>query len=262
MTGFSPSANTSPRRQAEGFTLTELAMVLLIVGLLLGSLMFTLAAQSETQSFSETQRRLQHARDLLLAYALVNGRLPCPAVDAPLPASGVETIAAAAGTGTGGTCTATYNGFLPAVTIGFKPTDSAGFGLDAWGNRIHYAVSRTPAGFFTGNVALKANWSATAPSDIDICKHFTAASAATCGSAANRVVTTGTVVAIIWSPGKNFLSSGAASIDEGTNSDSFAAFVSRTPTPAGAADGEFDDQLTWITVGELYGKLIAAGILP
>ena len=39
-------------------------------------------------------------------------------------------------------------------------------------------------------------------------------------------------------------------------------FVSHVPAPSGAANGEFDDQFTWITVGELYGKLIAAGVLP
>ncbi len=33
-------------------------------------------------------------------------------------------------------------------------------------------------------------------------------------------------------------------------------------TCGGAANGEFDDQFTWITMGELYGKLIAAGVLP
>jgi prepilin-type N-terminal cleavage/methylation domain-containing protein len=259
MIASSRSASTS--RRARGFTLTELAMVLLIVGLLLGSLMYTLSAQTEARTFSEAQRRLQDARDLLLGYALVNGRLPCPAIDSP-SSNGMESIAAAAGTGTGGTCTATYNGFLPAVTIGYKPTDGAGFGLDPWGNRIRYAVSRTPAGFFTGSVALKANWPTTAPSDLDICKHLVAPNSSTCGATANRVVTSGTVVAVIWSPGKNFASAGAASIDEGTNTDAFAAFVSRTPTPPGAVDGEFDDQLTWITIGELYGRLIAAGILP
>jgi prepilin-type N-terminal cleavage/methylation domain-containing protein len=248
------------RRGASGFTLTELAMVMLIIGLLLGSLMYTLSGQTEARNFSETQRRLEDARNLLLAYAVVHGRLPCPAVDAP-SSDGAEKIDTAAGTGTGGACTATYNGFLPAVTIGYKPTDSSGFGLDPWGGRLRYAVSRTPAGFFTGDVALKAGWSGTSPSDIDICKHLTAANAANCGASANRVVSSGTVVAVIWSTGKNY-AAGAASIDEGTNTDAFAAFVSRTPSPAGAGDGEFDDQLTWITVGELYGRLISAAKLP
>jgi hypothetical protein len=70
------------------------------------------------------------------------------------------------------------------------------------------------------------------------------------------------VVAVIWSPGKNFAQSGAASFDESTNADGFPAFVSRVPSPAGSTDGEYDDQVVWIPVGVLYGRLIASGILP
>ena len=39
-------------------------------------------------------------------------------------------------------------------------------------------------------------------------------------------------------------------------------FVYHAPQPTGASGGEFDDQFTWITVGELMGKLVAAGRLP
>src|SRR5688572_8393075 len=80
MTGSSRSATISrhAHRRARGFTLTELAMVLLIVGLLLGSLMYTLSAQVDTRGFADTERRLDEARELLLAFAVVNGRLPCP----------------------------------------------------------------------------------------------------------------------------------------------------------------------------------------
>ena len=39
-------------------------------------------------------------------------------------------------------------------------------------------------------------------------------------------------------------------------------FVFHPPTPSDFANGEFDDQLTWITVGEFYGRLVAAGVLP
>ena len=38
--------------------------------------------------------------------------------------------------------------------------------------------------------------------------------------------------------------------------------MSITGNPNTSANGEYDDQFTWITHGELYGKLIAAGILP
>jgi hypothetical protein len=69
------------------------------------------------------------------------------------------------------------------------------------------------------------------------------------------------VVAIAFSTGKNG-ATGGTGVNEARNLDNNALFVSRTRDPVGAAGGEFDDQMTWITVGELYGKLIAAGILP
>jgi len=242
-----------------GFTLTELAVVLTIVAFLLGSLMYTLSAQTEQRNWDSTQRRLEEAKELLLVYAIVNGRLPCPATST---SNGAESIATAAGSGTGGTCTLNYDGWLPAVTIGFAPTDSSGYALDAWGNRIRYAVSSTSAPHFTSNVTLKTNGITTAPADIDICKHLTANNETTCTTAANRVVANGTVVGVVWSQGKNFASSGAAGFDEANNNDAFAAFVSRAPSPSGSTDGEFDDMLVWIPVGVLYGRLIAAGVLP
>ena len=67
------------KRACRGFTLTELAVVLAIIGLLLSSTLFTLSAQVENRNRSDTQRRLEEARELLLSFALVNGRLPCPA---------------------------------------------------------------------------------------------------------------------------------------------------------------------------------------
>jgi prepilin-type N-terminal cleavage/methylation domain-containing protein len=250
-----------PAHANAGFTLTELAIVMAIVGLLMGSLMYTLSAQSEQRSFEETRRRLELARELLLAFAVVNGRLPCPATLSPSTA-GSESIALAAGTGSGGTCGGYYNGYLPAVSIGFAPSSADGFAIDAWGNRIRYAVSQTNAPQFTGSVALRAGWSSTPPADIDICRSLAALNQAGCGAAANRVATLGTVVAVVWSQGKNFAVSGAAGLDEANNNDAFAAFVSRVPSPAGSPLGEFDDLLEWIPVGVLYTRLIAAGALP
>ena len=247
------------RMRDAGFSLVELAVVLAIVALLITSAMFVLSAQVDQRNFEETRRRLELAREYLLAYAIVNGRLPCPAT---ATSNGAESIATAAASGTGGTCTLNYDGYLPAATIGFAPTNSSGMASDAWNNSIRYAVSKTSEPHFTGNVALKTNWSITTPADIDICLHLTVANQATCGAASNRVVSSGTVVAVIWSQGKNFAVSGAASIDEGSNNDAFAAFVSRAPSPPGSTDGEFDDMLAWIPVGLLYGRMVAAGVLP
>src|SRR5260221_8003026 len=82
------------RHRSQGFSLVELAVVMTIVGFLLSGLIYTLSAQTEQRSFEETRRRLEQARELLLAFAIVNGRLPCPArsaaTAAPVTTAGDE----------------------------------------------------------------------------------------------------------------------------------------------------------------------------
>jgi prepilin-type N-terminal cleavage/methylation domain-containing protein len=50
-----------------GFTLVELAIVLIIVTLLTSGLMMSLMAQQEMMASAETQRRLNEARDCLVS---------------------------------------------------------------------------------------------------------------------------------------------------------------------------------------------------
>jgi hypothetical protein len=103
-----------------------------------------------------------------------------------------------------------------------------------------------------------------------VCKSATGATATTCGGAANQIMSQSLVVAIVFSTGKNGSVPNAGGVDEATNVKTNAllaplinpVFVAHAPTDNRFANGEFDDQMTWITVGELYGKLIAAGVLP
>ena len=54
-----------------GFTLVEIAIVLVIVGLLIGGLLTPLAAQLEQRRGSETQKALDEAKEALFGFAQV-----------------------------------------------------------------------------------------------------------------------------------------------------------------------------------------------
>lgn len=266
-----------------GFTLIELAVVLFIVALLMSSLMYTLSAQTEQRARNETQKSLEEAKELLVTFAIVYGRLPCPA---SATSNGTESPSG------GGACTNYYTGYLPAKAIGFQPQDSSGYALDAWGNRIRYAVSQnTPVNsqsprvcrpvsattppvtpHFTHKDNLKANGIDCAPSDLVVCASGTGITTSSCNTA-TPVTNQNIVAAVLWSQGKNYATAsfsgltGQAGTDEAVNNKTSAnhnhgVFVSHPPAPSDAAAGEFDDMLLWIPVGQLYGRLIAAGMLP
>lgn len=248
-------------REERGFTLTELSVVFLIVSLLLATAMYTLSAQTEQRNSEETRRRLEAARELLLGFAVANGRLPCPATAA---SGGAEAITAPPN------CDSPYGGLLPARAIGFQAVDAGGFALDAWQNRIRYAVSSVaPTGcatpptspHFTNATNLRTNGITCRPNDLVVCTRSPVTITNTVCDANTALTNQNLVVAIVFSTGKNGATGGTGT-NEARNLDNNALFVSRPPDPEGAAGGEFDDQMVWIPVGELYGRLIAAGVLP
>jgi type II secretory pathway pseudopilin PulG len=263
----------------QGFTLAEVAVSFLIIALLLGGAVMTLNAQIEQRNQDETQRRLNAAAEAILAFAIVNRRLPCPArfASAANHSQGLESFctnatafpcAVANETTTvqaAGNSSHPYNGFVPAASIGAGPVDNLGFALDPWGNRLRYAVSRLNTGcttappantrILTSQTNLKTYGIGCLPNDLDIC---------TTSACAARVVSTSTAAFVVYSTGKN----GALAADpiarpnENENLDNDAVFVQRVPDPSTAAGGEFDDLVLVVPVGQVYSRLISAGVLP
>src|SRR5215468_4191829 len=106
-----PGCNAGCER---GFTLLELAVVVLVVTLLLGSLLVPLATQVEQRNVSETQKRLQEIKEALIGFAMANGRFPCPAGNQP----GDKGIEKFAGVPASGNCTNFFDGYVPGITLG------------------------------------------------------------------------------------------------------------------------------------------------
>lgn len=244
-----------PRRSNDnGFTLAELAIVLVIVALLTGGLLMTLSAQQSMQRRAATEKILQNANDALSGFVITNGRLPCPA--AP-ETTGIESPLG------GGACTHPWTGFVPAITLGLTPTNEQGYAIDDWGNQIRYAVTTSNSETFTTNISSKSiriNWNSGLAPDLRVCS--TAAnltgSSATADCASSKVLAN-TAIAVLFSRGEN----GAitpTSDDEKANGDGDRLFVSHPPTPRGS--NEFDDLVVWLSPNILYNRMIAAGRLP
>jgi prepilin-type N-terminal cleavage/methylation domain-containing protein len=263
------------KRKTAGFTLVEVAIAVAIVSLMMVGAIYTLNAQMEQRAYEETRNRLNYARDLLLSYVVVHGRLPCPARS---NSSGIEVRNGAGECkNTAGTIVEDHyggnlgsgvtGGFLPAATLGYSHVDAAGLALDGWNNAIRYAVAKTVTScpgtptlpHFVHAANLKANGIACQPADLVVCKSYLGITSTSCGAGSNSLVSQNLVVAIVFSTGKTG-ASGPRAGDEAANINTAAAndpvFVFHTPTPT------FDDQYTWITAGEVYGRLVAAGHLP
>ncbi len=252
------------KRSSGGFSLAELAIVLVIVALLLGGMLMPLAAQNELRKAAETRKSLQEVRDALLGFAIAHGRLPCPAV------------AGSTGSEMGGgavACTGAANGvadgFLPGMAMGLAPSDEQGYLLDAWGNRVRYAVTVAPGAApnaFTTNNGISSYWRANgAPpaADLQICTNSASISNGGTRNAdcnAGNALTKG-AVAVIYSLGKNSAAGGAGA-DEAANVNADRVFVFHEPRSAGASGGEFDDVVVWLSANILYNRMVAAGNLP
>jgi prepilin-type N-terminal cleavage/methylation domain-containing protein len=121
-----PPAPTSACRQ-RGFTLTEMAVVLIIVALLLGGMVMPLSAQRDLRDAGETRKQLAESIEALYGYAASRPgkpHLPCPDTDA----DGLENR------NPDGACANVF-GDLPWADLGIGRRD-------AWGaNPLRYAVT-------------------------------------------------------------------------------------------------------------------------
>jgi prepilin-type N-terminal cleavage/methylation domain-containing protein len=242
-------------RPNSGFSLIEMAIVLMIVALLLGSGLGVLSAQIEQQKFKDTQRTLDEAKEALLGFAAANGRLPCPASAA---SNGIESPAG------GGVCTNPYDGFLPAVTLGLPGVDANGYLIDGWQvatNRVRYAVTTVSTNAATTLNGIRTATMATfGPlTDLHVCGTSTGITATTCGTA---TALTANAVAVIFSLGPNAKNGVAGGADETANQNGDRVFVSHTPVDVGGTNGEFDDMFTWIPPSILFNRMLQAGSLP
>jgi prepilin-type N-terminal cleavage/methylation domain-containing protein len=259
-----------------GFSLIELAIVLFIVALLLGGLLVPLTAQIDQQRTKETQKSLSDLKDTLIGFAIVNGRLPCPAT---ATSNGQESFCTNSGLGacgpvlttyqSHGRCSNPYDGLVPAAVLGITPVSPQGLLLDGWNNPVHYAVSSATVGTQTnaftvinGMKTATINSLSTAVPLLVVCSDAAGAISTTSCGAAPTVTLTNNAPALVFSLGKNG-NAGTLGQDEKANTTvADQVFVSHEQSSGGAGNEDFDDMVAWLSTGILVSRMVSAGQLP
>ena len=239
----------------KGFTLVEIAIVLVVVGLLIAAFLIPLSSQIDQRNYGETKKQLEEAKESLYGYAMSHTAtdsrpyLPCPDSNN----DGLEQPRVA------GVCPF-QEGRLPWSTLGISRGDS-------WGNliryRVHPSFSNSVSGFTLSSAA-----------NFRICQD----------SACATLISTGIPVVLV-SHGKNgygtySAESGAiilvppslsanelANMDgrdnprAGNNSADTADtadvdFVSTFPSST------FDDLVIWISANTIFNRMVSAEKLP
>lgn len=248
-------------RLNSGFTLIEIAIVLLVVTIMLGYTVAMFPIQQELKQYRETNREMDRIIDHLIAFAQVNGRLPCPDTNAGGSViDGQEDIVA-------GGCAA-YFAFLPTVTLGMRGDIAAnGNLLDAWGSGYGYHVSDVDFG--NGNADLvvggdiQAEGLTNVNPDLVVCDDSPAlANDVACQAGTTTIINNAAVVIVSLGKDRGLVASNIQvenqdDFHDGTN-DTVYTFSSQNA----AAGTEYDDVVKWITRHFLFSKMIEADQLP
>jgi prepilin-type N-terminal cleavage/methylation domain-containing protein len=243
------------RNRLAGFTLVEMAVVVVLMGIMLTLGLRMLQATQNNAAWSETKLKQERIKVALVSFLRTNGRLPCP--DSALPPTGVEPAVCLINAG---------RGVLPWRVLGM----SIGDAQDGWSNFFTYRVAnRTPA--TASNWTTKVGATAFTVGELTAPLASFALSERSDAGALGPSLVPNPVVMVI-SHGKNGLGGRTvrgtallplpAGADELLNATTALPaapphFVTRSPTDAGgAAGGTFDDLVTYMTPNHLLQPLL------
>jgi len=282
-----------------GFTLIEIAIVLLIIGILLGYTVALYPVQQELKQYRQLQSEMDQIIEHLVGFAQVNRRLPCPDSSGDVNTTGTPgtlngeedfddefinatgVAAAPPADNLPDSCKG-FSGFVPGGTLGINgDVDSLGRLLDPWGQPYRYHVSNINRNDTGGGVDADPLTGAAddlvSPDGIgeeglsnvipnlvicDDSDNSSAADTSCAGVSANNVVTN--VAAVVISSGKDrgLVASNIQNENRDDFNDGTNDFVYTFSTNSDVSGAEYDDRVRWISTNVLYSKMIEAGQLP
>ncbi|MDW5415461.1 type II secretion system protein [Iodobacter sp. CM08] len=243
-----------------GFTLAEIAIVLVIVGIMLAGGLGAFKAQTDAQRSNEGRAQLAEIKESLLGFAVQNGHLPCPAN--PALTTFVEDRAA------NGTCNRAQ-GRVPGASLGLAKS------TDPYGQPFTYRVSTdfadngpasAPPLITDSNQTLggcPVGSAAAAGISFMLCSRGDISVLPTSGAATPLASQLVAVIVMHFRHGPP--NAGAGSVDEQENTSINTTFISKLrvdDNPATPVDEEYDDITDWISPSILIAKMLAAGKLP
>lgn len=217
-----------------GFTLAELAVVLVVIALLAGGLLAPIGARLDERNRRATQTQLDDIEQALIGFAIIHRRLPCPSLEADPahPGYGLESPPP---------CNDSIEGRLPWRDLGLAATDAWGSprttAASPWHGHWRYRVDRA---FSRADALITA---LTVPtSNLQIYDH---------DGRAITVASDSRAVAVIYSTGANLRADGRNASYSATH----PAYQAGEPT------SDYDDLLRWIGQPLLIARLAQAGRL-
>lgn len=269
------------KNKQDGFTLIEIAVVLVIVGVLVGSFIGSLTQRVETTRRENTKKQLEDIKTALLGFSSARGRLPCPTTTTgngfEVPFTGSDIVTP---------CTL-QNGFVPGKTLGIDGAyNRDNLLIDDWGNPIRYSVTTANSNAFTTlyTVPLAGGMKDVtminlAP-DLFICDADSSV-ANTCDAGVTTLINNAPFVLLsLGKDGSAFVTNLAPNSDQGENAGEATvaanpageniaytvgagnAFVSKSYSSVDSTAGQFDDLILWVSPYVLYSRMIEAGQLP
>lgn len=260
-------------KSQHGFTLIEMAVVLVIVSILVGSFIGSFASRVETTKRDNAKEKLKEIKSAVLGFASQQGRIPCPTTTT---GGGQEQPLL------GGVCNLQH-GFVPARSLGMNGAyNSDNLLIDPWGHPYRYSVTVDNASAFTtsGVGGIQSLGMGVLTPDLTICSGDSA-NPTTCSAGLRTIVDNAPFVILsLGKDGANFVGAVAPNTDQGENAGEALVvanaggenvaytvgnnrvFVSKAYSSIDSAAGLFDDLIVWESQYVLYSRMIEAGQLP